>query len=132
MQLKSADQVRIKKTFLQTTTADTWEQSNNTSCWILANLNYWKHEICITMLIAFKPLNCMSLVQIICRSNRKKGKYRVRFVRDWKLQPMDQEWIKAMLYKKLGENYFRNNTPLKVFTSYFRLEKNGLYVSAVS
>ena len=32
-----------------------------------------------------------------------------------------------MLYKKLGENFFRNNTPLKVFTSYFRLEKNDKY-----
>ena len=45
----------------------------------------------------------------------------------WKLEPMDQEWTKAMWYKKLGENYFRNSTPSKVFTSYFRLEKNGSY-----
>ena len=27
------------------------------------------------MLIAFKPLNCMSLMQIICRCNIKNGKY---------------------------------------------------------
>ena len=56
-----------------------------------------------------------SLVQILCRYNRKKSKYWICFRRDWKLQPLDQEWINAMWYKKLGEITLET-TPLWKFS----------------
>ena len=79
------------------------------------------------MLIAFKPLNCMSLLQIICRSNRKKVNMEyVSFVIE-----NYNHWMKngsKLCYtKNLERITLETNTPLKVFTSYFRLKKNGLY-----